>query len=127
MSAREIRDAGYDDLLDAVAAREPYYLACPDGHAALPPRRACPECGATDLAEKPLEATGTVRTHTTVRVATPAFAEETPYVTAIATFGPVSLTGVVRGVAPDGVEVGLAVELTVGETASGERILVFGA
>jgi uncharacterized OB-fold protein len=125
MSARETRDAGYDDLLDAVAAGDPYYLACPDGHGALPPRRACPECGDTALTEAPLETTGTVRTHTTVRVATPTFAAETPYVTAIASFGPVSLTGVVRGVAPDGVEAGLAVDLSVGETAGGERILVF--
>jgi uncharacterized OB-fold protein len=119
-----VRDAGYDDWLDAVNAGEGHYLACPDGHGALPPRRACPDCGSRDLDERPLPATGTVETATTVRVPTPDFADDAPYTTAIADFGPVRLTGVVRGVSGD-VDAGLAVVPTVETTATtGDRVLV---
>ncbi|MFB6219249.1 MAG: Zn-ribbon domain-containing OB-fold protein [Halobacteriaceae archaeon] len=119
-----MRDAGYDDLLDGIAAGDPSYLACPAGHGSLPPRRACPECGDTDLAERPLPEEGTVETYTTVRVAAPAFEGEVPYVTAIAGFGPVRLTGLLRGVDPADVVTGLAVRPEVGETAAGDRTLV---
>lgn len=133
---------GYDDFLDAVAAGDPYYLACSEGHASLPPRRACPECGSTDLAVEPLPESGTVETYTVVHVATPEFAAAVPYVTAIVDFGPVALTGVLRGVDPDEVETGTTVGVTVEErtpsadrdtsrdtaeesNASGERLLTF--
>lgn len=118
-------DAGYDDLLEAVAAGEAYYLACPNGHGMLPPRRTCPDCGALELTEEPLPESGTVETFTVVHVAAPRFADDTPYVTAIADFGPVRVTGVVRGDDPSAVEAGTTVELDVGETATrGDPVLV---
>jgi hypothetical protein len=118
------RDAGYDDWLDAVAAGDGYYLACPDGHGWLPPRRVCPACGATDLDERPLPPEGTVETFTTVHVAGPNFERDVPYVTAIASFGPVRLTGVLRGVDPADVETGTSVVASTGESeTTGERLL----
>ncbi|QHS17098.1 nucleic acid-binding protein [haloarchaeon 3A1-DGR] len=96
-----VRNTGYDEWLDAVADGEGYALTCPNGHASLPPRRVCPDCGAADLSETALPAAGTVETFTVVHVGTPAFADETPYVTAIADFGPVRLTGLVRGIDPE--------------------------
>lgn len=120
------RDGAYDDLLDAVAEGEGYYLACPEGHGWLPPRRVCPECGARDLAKTPLPDAGEVVTHTTVSVATPAFSEDAPYVTAIADFGAVRITGLVRGVDPDDVEVGMPVGIDVGDReTTGDRAVVF--
>ena len=38
-----VRDAGYDDFLDAVEDGEPYYLAGSDGNGWLPPRIRDPE------------------------------------------------------------------------------------
>lgn len=120
-----VRDAGFDDFLDALADGDGYYLACADGHGSLPPRRACPHCGRTDLTEEPLPETGDVATHTQVHVPTPAFADDAPYVDAVVDFGPVRLTGQVLA-DPADVEVGLPVEPGVGETATtGERLLVF--
>lgn len=122
----DVRDAGYDDLLDAIAADEGYYLACENGHGSLPPRRVCPECGSRDLAEEPLPAMGEVDTYTLVTVATPDFREDAPYVTAVVDFGPVRLTGHLRGVAPDDVEAGDVVGVGVEETeTTGDRLVVF--
>ncbi|WP_121822711.1 Zn-ribbon domain-containing OB-fold protein [Halostella salina] len=118
------RDAGYDDFLDAVETGEPYYLACPEGHGWLPPRTVCPDCGSADLSEESLPGAGEVETYTVAHVAAPSFADDAPYVTAITRFGPVRVTGLLRGVAPDDVERGLAVELAVGASeTTGRRLL----
>jgi uncharacterized OB-fold protein len=125
-SDERVRDEGYDDFLDAVAEGEGFYLECPEGHGWLPPRRVCPECGATDLEERPLPESGGVETFTTVHVASPEFLEDTPYVTAVADFGAVRLTGQIWDVEPDVVEVGMEVSPDVGESeTAGERVLVF--
>ena len=132
-------NAGYDEFLRAVADGEGFYLACPEGHGWLPPRRVCPDCGATDLERQPLPETGTVETYSTVHVSVPDFEAETPYTTAIASFGPVRLTGVVRederadedddgseSRDEDGaaVEVGASVAADVGRNeATGDRVL----
>lgn len=116
-----VRDEGFDDLLDAIAEGAGYYLACPDDHGTLPPARVCPVCGDSDLTETPLPETGTVVTYTVVHVGTPEYEAETPYVTAVAAFGDVRLTGLLDGVAPDAVDLELAVEPAVGETADGRR------
>jgi uncharacterized protein len=115
-------NTGYDEWLDAVAEGESYYLECENGHGSLPPRRVCPRCGATDLEETPLPETGEIETYTVVHVAAPSFADDVPYTTAIADFGPVRLTGV----ADDDVGVGTKVAAAVGETeTAGERLLLF--
>ena len=119
-------DGKYDAWLDRIEADDPYYLECENGHGWLPPRRICPECRARDLREASLPSSGEVTTHTTITVATPQFAEDAPYVTAVADFGPVSITGVVRGVDPDEVEIGTVVGIEVGERATtGDRLVVF--
>ena len=122
----DARDGAYDDFLDAIEAGEGCYLECENGHGWLPPRRVCPECGSRELAETPLPEAGEVRTYTTVAVATPQFSEDTPYVTAIAAFGPVRVTGIVRGTDPEDVEMGMPVGIAVGEReTTGDRLLVF--
>jgi uncharacterized OB-fold protein len=126
LPTEDVPDGGFDEWLDAIADGAPYYLACPAGHGSLPPRRVCPTCGDGDLAETPLPTPGEVLVHSTVEVATPGFADDAPYVTAIADFDGVQVTGVVRGVEPDAVERGLAVVPRVEERATtGERLLVF--
>lgn len=116
---------GYDDLLGAVADGQPYYLRCPEGHGSLPPRRVCPRCGRDGLEEAPLADTGRVETFTVVHVATPQLVEDVPYVSAIARFEPVRVTGFLRGIEPEAVTVGLEVALSVGTTeTTGERVLV---
>lgn len=120
------RDEGYDEWLDAVAAGEAHYLACPEDHGWLPPRRACPTCGARELSEESLPESGEIATHSTVHVATPQFEDDAPYVIAVADFGPVSVTGVVRGADPDEVSVGTVVGLDVDERATtGDPLVVF--
>ena len=119
-----IRDAGYDEWLDALEAGEPYYLACPDGHGSLPPRRVCPECGATDLTETALPTTGTIETLTVTHVPTPSFQDDAPYATAIADFGSVRLTGKVVGDEPTAIETDTTVEATVTDSeTTGDRVV----
>ena len=125
MTNPEVRDAGYDDFLDALADGEGYYLECENGHGALPPRRVCPHCGSRELVERTLPETGTVDSYTVVHVATPSFADEAPYVVAVVDFGAVRLTGQVRA-DPDDIENGLDVAPDVGESeTTGERLLTF--
>jgi uncharacterized OB-fold protein len=148
-TADPVRNTSYDDWLDAVADGEGYALTCPNGHASLPPRRVCPDCGAADLTEAALPAAGTVETFTVVHVGTPAFVDETPYVTAIADFESVRLTGVVRGLdpetdgdveasadsgaeadaeereGPEPIAIGDPVEADVERRSNGDRTLVF--
>jgi len=119
-------DGAYDRWLDAIEAGEGYYLACPNGHAVLPPRRVCPYCGSPDVAETPLPDAGEIESHTTVHVPTPAFEDDAPYVTALAGFGPVTITGILRGVDPADVAIGDPVGIEVGDRGTtGARLVVF--
>ncbi len=120
-----VRDAGFDEFLDALAEGDGYYVECANGHGSLPPRRVCPECGSADLDETPLPDSGEVATYTKVHVPAPSFADDAPYVTAVVDFGPVRLTGQVLADVED-VEIGLDVEPGVGETETrGERLVLF--
>jgi hypothetical protein len=124
--SEDVRDAGYDDFLDALEAGEPYYLESPSGNGWLPPKEVDPQTGERELVERDLPATGEVLTYTITNVSGPSFADDVPYVVAVAEFGPVKVTGQVRGLDHDDVEIGQAVELGVGrnETAD-ERVVVF--
>jgi uncharacterized OB-fold protein len=117
-------DEGYDQWADALA-EDGYYLQCPNGHGSLPPRRVCPECGSDDLAEESLPLVGEVATFTEVHVAPPDFVDNTPYVTAVADFGPVRITGIVRGAESSEIEIGTEVEADVRENrTTGKRLIV---
>jgi uncharacterized OB-fold protein len=121
-------DADFEEWLDALGAGEGFALVCPAGHGSLPPRRVCPECGSAELSREPLAETGRVETFSVVHVPSPRFVDDAPYVSAIADLGPVRTTGVLRGVDPegDGIEVGLSVDVGVGERATdGEPLVVF--
>jgi uncharacterized OB-fold protein len=122
----DVRDAGFDDVLDAIADGEGYYLECSSGHGSLPPRRVCPECGDSDLSEEPLPESGEIDTYTVTNVATPNFTEDAPYVVAVTDFGPVRLTGQLQDVDHETVETGQVVGVDVDETATtGERLVTF--
>jgi uncharacterized OB-fold protein len=124
--SEDVRDAGYDDLLDAIAEDRGYYLECPNGHGSLPPRTVCPTCGDPELAEEPLVSAGQLETWTLTTVATPDFEGDAPYVLGVASFGPVRLTGQVRGVDEADVETGLTVEASVeNRETTDEPLLVF--
>ena len=125
------RPASYDEWLDAIAAGEGFYLESSSGQGLLPPRRVCPDTGSTDLTRQPLPETGTIDTYSVVHVAAPGFADDTPYVSAITSFGPVGITGVVRGVDPEVVEAGkgivgkeVALAVETRETTD-DRLVVF--
>lgn len=119
------RDAGYDDFLDSVEAGEPYYLESASGEAYLPPMPYDPETGDPEMQTQPLPETGELLTHTTTNVAAPEFVDDAPYVTAIAAFGPVRLTGQVDA-EPETVEIGQEVALAVTHSeTTGERVLTF--
>lgn len=122
----ETRDGGFDDFLDAVEDGEPYYLESPSGNGWLPPREVDPETGSRDLVETELPETGELLTHTTTFVAGPEFADDAPYVVAVVDFGPVSITGQMRDVEPDDVEIGQEVEIGVEQTETrDDRVIVF--
>jgi len=123
--------ATYTEWLDAIEHGEGFYLESPDGHGSLPPRRVCPHSGSTELTHQPLPETGTIETYSIVHVAAPRFADDTPYVSAIADFGAVRLTGIVRGIdlTVDGetpVDVGDEVRVTVARReTTDDRMVVF--
>ena len=118
-------DTEYDEWADALAD-DAYYLECANGHGSLPPRRVCPECGSRELSATSLPETGEVATFSEVHVAPSGFGEEPPYVTAIAEFGAVRLTGIVRGPSDRDVEVGTPVRADVADNeATGDRLVVF--
>lgn len=120
------RDGAYDEFLDAIADDDAYYLTCPDGHGSLPPQRICPECGSRDLSRTALPPTGEIATYTTVSVPAPRFSDASPYITAIADFGPVDITGQLRGTESAAVEIGQQVTMSVEaiETTD-DRVVVF--
>ncbi len=119
------RDGGYDDFLDALAEGEPFYLESPSGNGWLPPRRIDPETGEREFTERPLPDTGEILTSTITNVAGPSFDADVPFVVAIARFGPVRLTGQVRGIDHEDVEIGQAVTVGVDTNERGERLVVF--
>jgi uncharacterized OB-fold protein len=125
----DVRDSGYDDFLDALEAGEPYYLESPSGNGWLPPREFDPETGEGELTEQPLPETGEVLTTTTVNVAGPSFADDAPYVVAVAQFGPVRVTGQLADAEPgDSDEDAIGGEVTIGverNETEDERVLVF--
>lgn len=121
----DVRDAGYDDFLDALADGEPYYLESPSGNGWLPPRRMDPETGEREFTEEPLPETGDILTSTITYVAGPSFADDVPFVVAVAEFGPVRLTGQVRGMDHEDVEIGQTVTADIGTSEDGERLVVF--
>lgn len=118
--------ATYDEWLDAIDADEAFYLESPEGYGSLPPRRVCPHSGSTELSQEPLPETGNIETYSVVHVGAEKFTDDTPYVTAVVDFGPVELTGIVRGVDHDTVEVGDSVGVTL-ETreTTDDRLVVF--
>lgn len=121
-----VPDEGFDEWLDAIADGEEYFLECEHGHGSLPPRRVCPQCGSREIEETPLPDSGEISTFTVITVATPQFEDDAPYVTAIADFGPVSITGQVRGVDHDEVETGLVVGIDTDRTVTNrDRLVVF--
>jgi uncharacterized OB-fold protein len=121
-----VADAGYDEWLTAVGDGDGYYLVCENDHGSLPPRRVCPHCGSLDLAEEPLPETGEVETFTVTHVATPNFTEDTPYAVCIARFDDVRITGQMRALDVEDVEVGLPVEVDAARTeTTGDDLVVF--
>jgi len=118
--------ATHDEWLDAIESGEGFYLRSPEGDGSLPPRRVCPRSGSTDLTRELLPETGTIETYTVVHVGATKFADDTPYISAVVDFGPVGLTGIVRGVDLDAVGVGDEMTVTVERReTTDDRVVVF--
>jgi len=119
-------EAGYDEWIAALEDGEGYYLACPNGHGSLPPRRRCPHCSSGELTEQALPETGTIATFTETQVPIPSFADDAPYVVAIVDFGDIRLTGQLGEIDPAAVEIGqlVAPEIVERET-TGEPLVAF--
>jgi uncharacterized OB-fold protein len=114
----------FESFLNAIESGNPFYLICPNNHGSLPPKHICPECQERSLLKEPLPETGEIVTYTTVAVPAPRFSDDSPYVTAIADFGPITLTGHLHGGDTDDVEIGQTVQLTV-ESAVDERFVAY--
>jgi len=93
MMSAPASNGAYDEWLDAPSRRARATPLVSRTDTGRSPRRVCPECGSATLSEEALAETGTVETYSVVHVAGPQFADDTPYVNAIADFGPVRLTG----------------------------------
>ncbi|WP_181691486.1 Zn-ribbon domain-containing OB-fold protein [Natronomonas sp. LN261] len=122
----DTRNEGFDDFLDAVEDGDPYYLEGPAGDGSLPPRRIDPATGSRELTEKPLPETGEIVTHTQTHVASPGFADDAPFVVAVAEFGPVKITGQMREIDAEDVEIGQTVDIGIDRSETmEERLVVF--
>ncbi|WP_312911678.1 Zn-ribbon domain-containing OB-fold protein [Natronosalvus caseinilyticus] len=115
----------YNDFLEAVDAGDPFALVCPNDHHWIPPRRVCPSCGSTELRRESVPTTGSVVTYTRIEVPPSEFVDDVPYTTGIASFGPVSITGLLRGVDPANLEIGQTVTLLLEHTAADEEVVTF--
>lgn len=101
----------YAEWLDALADGDGFYLRGDgENEATIPPTP-----GHGDLEREPLPGTGTIEAVSTIHVPHPDFGDDAPYAIAVASFGPVRLTGQVRGVDPEAADLerGLEVEPTV--------------
>lgn len=124
--AEPIGDAGFDEWIEAIEDGTPFALECPNGHGSLPPRRVCPHCGDGDLEEVPLPTEGVLKTMSEVHVPTPQFTNDAPYTLAIAAFGPVRITGQLRGVPHDEIAIGDRVTVDVDRRrTTGDPLVVF--
>lgn len=122
----DTRNEGFDDFLDAVEDGDPYYLEGPAGDGSLPPRRIDPVTGSRSLTEKSLPETGEIVSHTQTHVASPGFADDAPFVVAVAEFGPVKITGQMRGIDAEDVEIGQTVDIGIDRSETmEERLIVF--
>jgi len=122
----DTRNEGFDDFLDAVEDGDPYYLEGPAGDGSLPPRRIDPATGSRSLTEKSLPETGEIVSHTQTHVASPGFADDAPFVVAVAEFGPVKITGQMRGIDAEDVEIGQTVDIGIDRSETmEERLIVF--
>ncbi|RKD89307.1 Zn-ribbon domain-containing OB-fold protein [Halopiger aswanensis] len=113
---------GYDDWLDALEDGNGFYLQGKNT-ATIPP---APERESLD--REPLPDEGTIEAVSTIHVPHPAFADDAPYAVAVASFGPVRLTGQVQDVDPTTVEGGSTVVPTVvstNDTKDEERFIGF--
>lgn len=121
-----VRDGEFSDFIEALESGEGYYLEGDDGTGWLPPRAVDPRTGTPTLSEQPLPETGTIETYTVIRVPTPRFSEDAPFALAVVDLGPVKLTGQVRDVDVDDVEIGMRVAPTVDSTETNdEELIVF--
>jgi hypothetical protein len=119
--------AWFDDFTDGIAAGEGRYHVCPACDAAvLPPRRRCPDCGATELAERPLPDRGTIHSFTEISVTIPAFHGETPYTVVLVDLdGRLTLTGQLREAEAADVAIGDTVALGTDPRDDGAPLLTF--
>lgn len=78
----------------------------------------CPYHGSTQLEETDTPEASALTPYTQVSVPTPQFAEDAPYITAIASFGPVDVTGILNDTASKHVDIGNDVTLTVDQRES---------
>ena len=119
-------DAGYDEWIEALAEGEGYSLRCPRGHYSLPPQRRCPHCAATPLEPETFPDTGVIETFSVVHIPTPAFADDAPYVLAIASFGEVRVTGQLRSMGPEEATSGIPVVVDIDDRiTTGDPLVVF--
>jgi hypothetical protein len=119
--------AWFDDFADAVAAGEATYRSCVAcGHATLPPRERCPDCGAGALESEPLDGRGEISSYTEISVTIPKFHGETPYTVALVELADdVALTGQLRDATADDVAVGDPVVLGVEDRDEGPALFTF--
>jgi len=87
----------------------------------LPPRPLCPVCLASDMEWLELGGKGKVKTFTVIHIAPREFRDNAPYAVAIVELEEgVRITGQVRGVRSEEVEIGMEVEIAFESNESGE-------
>lgn len=82
------------------------------GKLILPPRPVCPACYSKEMEWVQLSGKGKVETYTVIHVAPPEFVDRIPYIVAVVRLEEgVKLPGIVTGVKPEDMRVGMDVEI----------------
>lgn len=118
------KNEGYDEFIEAIEDGEGYYLECPNGHASVPPQRVCPTCSSTELTQTEMPDTGTIESYTTTNVAAPDFKDDAPYHVAIASFGNARITGQVREIDQENLDIGNKVTIDIESTETKDQPLI---
>ena len=91
------------------------------GKLLVPPRPVCPSCYSSQMEWVRLSGRGKIRTYTVIHVAPPEFVDKIPYIVAIVELEEgVKLPGMMTGIKPEEVQVGMEVEVDF-QKSGGEK------
>ena len=115
----EVRPFTIDSFYKFVGESKIMAAKCKCGNMMLPPKPVCTKCYSTDLTWTPVPHKGNLLTYTVIHVAPKQFEAQTPYHIGIVKLGQgLQLLGMIRGVEPDQVKIGMELVVDFEKTSN---------